>query len=115
MNIPPQEMFLYKGKWTLKIETILVDTIIRLKEETGWVLKEFPSYFMLTAGKEIESMTAVLFTVEEVAVRVEMLLLRYPTFKKLVTQDGVHWDLPTKCVIAAECVWKKICKKNAFA
>ncbi|KAL1560316.1 hypothetical protein AAHA92_10538 [Salvia divinorum] len=54
MNFSPQAMYLYKGKWTLEVDTILVDTLLRLKQETGWILKEFPSYFLLTAAKEIE-------------------------------------------------------------
>ncbi|KAL1544125.1 hypothetical protein AAHA92_21020 [Salvia divinorum] len=115
MNIPHQAWFLYKGKWFSKIDTILVDTIIRLKGETGWILKEFPSYFLSTSAKEINSKSVVQFTEVELATRIEAMHVRYWTFKEVLGQEGAYWDFSSKCVIADDCVWKKICKKNTFA
>ncbi|KAL1568815.1 hypothetical protein AAHA92_00376 [Salvia divinorum] len=93
MNFPPQYMFFYKGKWTPEMDTILVDTLLRLKGEAGWILEEFPSYFLLTAGKEIEEKEHVLLYEIELS----------------------NWDFRTKSVIAPEAVWGKMCKKNPLA
>ncbi|KAL1536837.1 hypothetical protein AAHA92_29420 [Salvia divinorum] len=114
MNLPPQATFLYEGLWTQEIDTTLVDTLVRLKRETGWLLKEFPSYFLLTAGQEIRDIFGVLFNEEELSGRVETLHARYKTFKEVLAQPGAHWDFPTKSVIAPDIMWEKICKKNPF-
>ena len=110
MNIPPQSKFLYEGKWSPLVDNILVDTIIRLKNMTAWTLLEFPSYFLLTAAKEIHTKTSVHFTEVELTDRVGKLHMRYRTFKELVAVDGVQWDMPTKYVSAEDWLWKRICK-----
>ncbi|KAL1567603.1 hypothetical protein AAHA92_03066 [Salvia divinorum] len=115
MNIPLQPHFLYKENWTLEIDTILVDTIIRLKEETGWTLQEFPNYFLMTATREIKAKLAVHFNEAELRARLKVLCLRYRTFKEVLRHKGTYWDMDAKCVDAADCVWTKILKNNAFA
>ena len=110
MNIPPQSKFFYKGKWSPLVDNILVDTIIRLKNMTGWTLMEFPSYFLLTAAKEIHTKTAQVFTKVELTDRVGTLHVRYRTFKALVAEHGVQWDIPTRFVSAEDWVWKQLCK-----
>ncbi|KAL1545930.1 hypothetical protein AAHA92_22598 [Salvia divinorum] len=115
MNIPLQSHFLYNGKWCADIDKVLVDTITKLKGDTGWAEHEFPSYFLLTAASEIEAKLAVHFSESELAIRMRLLALRYQTFKEVVRTKGTFWDMPFKCVIAADCVWKKILKNNAFA
>ncbi|KAG6396875.1 hypothetical protein SASPL_143033 [Salvia splendens] len=115
MNIPPQASFLYNGAWSPETDTILVDTLLRLKREMGWVLKEFPIYFLITAGREIEKRFGVRFLEEELSARVQALHTRYLTFKEVVRQPGARWDFPTKSVTAPENVWQKLCTRNPFA
>ncbi|KAL1563323.1 hypothetical protein AAHA92_05805 [Salvia divinorum] len=115
MNFPPQYMFFYKGKWTPEMDTILVDTLLRLKGETSWILEEFPSYFLLTAAKEIEEKEHVLLYEIELSNRVEALHTRYLAFKDLLAQKGAYWDFRTKSVIAPEAAWEKMCKKTRLA
>lgn len=98
LTIPPQSKHLYKGKWSPLVDNILVDTIIRLKNMTAWTLLEFPSYFLLTAAKEIHTKTSLHFIKVELADRVGTLHVRYRTFKDLVKEDGVQWDMPTRFV-----------------
>ncbi|KAL1558481.1 hypothetical protein AAHA92_08940 [Salvia divinorum] len=104
MNFPLRYMFFYKGKWTPEMDTILVDTLLRLKGETGWILEEFPSYFLLIAGKEIEEKEHMLLYDIELSNRVEALHTRYRTFKDLWRVRGAYWDFRTKSVIAPEAV-----------
>ncbi|KAL1536239.1 hypothetical protein AAHA92_28921 [Salvia divinorum] len=114
MNIPLQSHFLYNGKWCADIDKVLVDTITKLKGDTGWAEHEFPSYFLLTAASEIEAKLAVHFSESELAIRMRLLALRYRTFKEVVRTKGTFWDMPFKCVIAADCVWKKILKVSLW-
>ncbi|KAL1545563.1 hypothetical protein AAHA92_22272 [Salvia divinorum] len=115
MNIPQQSSFLYEGKWSPEIDIILVDTIISLKRETRWTLHEFPSWFLLTAVQEIEINIGVLFSEVDLCDRLEVLRVRYRTFKEVLGHCGAYWDMPSKCVIANNALWGKIFKKNSFA
>ncbi|KAL1550620.1 hypothetical protein AAHA92_18561 [Salvia divinorum] len=76
---------------------------------------EFPSYFLLTAAKEIKEKEEVLFYEIELSNRVEALRNRYTTFKELMAQDGAYWDFPSKKVVAPEAAWERVCKKNPLA
>ncbi|KAL1549623.1 hypothetical protein AAHA92_17703 [Salvia divinorum] len=115
MNIPLQLCFLYKKCWTPEIDTVLVDTIVRLKDQTKWVLTEFPNYFFFTAAKEIKNLRGTCFTEDELRKRVKFMQVRYQTFKEIINHEGAFWDMPSKSVIVADDVWIKIFKKNAFA
>ncbi|KAL1563230.1 hypothetical protein AAHA92_05720 [Salvia divinorum] len=84
MNLPPLATFLYEGLWTLEIDTTFVDTLVRLKHETGCLLKEFPSYFLLTVGQEIRDIFSVRFNEEELSACVKTLHARYKTFKEVL-------------------------------
>ena len=110
MNIPLQSVFLYKGLWSPENDSILVATLIRLKQETMWTLDEFPIYFLLTARKEIKAKTGADFTEAEMKKRVEFLKDRYKTFKKVTADNGTHWEMPFKVVVASDEVWTKIMK-----
>ncbi|KAL1545283.1 hypothetical protein AAHA92_22026 [Salvia divinorum] len=105
MDIHPQEAYFYSRKWDHEMDTVLVDMIMRMKGETGWVLKEFPCYFHMIAAYQILEKTAVLLTEEEVSDRLAVMHCRYRTFKDMLTQVGTVWDLPSKSVIAADSVW----------
>ncbi|KAL1564377.1 hypothetical protein AAHA92_06728 [Salvia divinorum] len=86
-------------------------------QASTWGLRdmEFPSYFLLTAAKEIEEKEEVLFYEIELSNRVEALRNRYTTFKELMAQDGAYWDFPSKKVVAPEAAWERVCKKNPLA
>lgn len=110
MNIPPQASYLYAGKWTLESDAILCESLVKLKKETGWLIKQFPSYFLATAGKQIEEKLGVQFDEFELIDRVDSLHTRYLTFKEVCRQKGVQWVPEIRSVIAPDCLWKKMCK-----
>ncbi|KAG6427852.1 hypothetical protein SASPL_112099 [Salvia splendens] len=115
MNIPRQAQFLYKGLWTPEGDDVLVNTLIRLKNETMWTLDEFPSYFLLTAMREIERKLGMTYTEWDLKARVKIMLLRYRTFKEVNAHRGTHWNRPEKIVTADDDVWKEIFEKNSYA
>ncbi|KAL1546014.1 hypothetical protein AAHA92_22673 [Salvia divinorum] len=115
MDIPLQEAYFYSGKWNHEMDTILVDTIMRMKGEMQWVLKVFPCYFHMIAADQIQEKTAVVLTEDDISDRLEVLHCRFRTFKNMVRETGVVWDLPSERVIAADYVWEKIFAKTTFA
>ncbi|KAL1569822.1 hypothetical protein AAHA92_01252 [Salvia divinorum] len=90
MDIPLQGHYVYNGKWHPKMDTVLANTILRLKEEMGWKQHEFPSYFLM------------------------VLALCYRTFKEVVAHKGMCWDRRDEFILATDCVWTRILKDNAF-
>ncbi|XP_041993312.1 uncharacterized protein LOC121743961 isoform X3 [Salvia splendens] len=65
--------------------------------------------------KQIEDKLVVQFDEFELVDRVDSLHTRYLTFKELCKQKGVQWVPETRAVIAPDCLWEKICKKNYLA
>ncbi|KAL1545161.1 hypothetical protein AAHA92_21915 [Salvia divinorum] len=114
MNIPPQAVFLYKGAWSPTCDTTFVDCLLTLKGETKWTRSVFPSWFLLTPAKEIKHNAGIMFSEKDLKDRAEVLQMRYHTFRYVLRQRGVTWDMPLKSVIALDEVWKKIFKLNKF-
>lgn len=110
MDIPPQNAFLYQGKWSPMIDNILIDTIMKLKGETKCTLDAFPSWFMMTATRRIESDTGVVCSEVELMERVDVLRTHYFTFRSLGRRRDAHWEQSTKSIIADDRVWEIILK-----
>ena len=110
MIIPPQAVYLYFGNWTPEIDELVLDMIIKLKGETQWMLDEFPSWFLMTAQREVLSKTNILFTEPELKQRLDFMKLRYTTFKALSRTHGAYYDVQAEFVRANDEVWERIFK-----
>lgn len=109
MDIPPQAVLLYKGKWTAACDNILLDSLLSRQSEPQCSNPLFPSWSLVRiAASEIKSIGGVSFTATEVDTRVGVLHSRYTTFKKVVKFPGARWDYPSKSVIASDQVWLQI-------
>ncbi|KAG6411708.1 hypothetical protein SASPL_129792 [Salvia splendens] len=92
MLIPQQAVYLYYGNWTLEIDEIVLNMIIKLKRETQWKFDEFPSSFILTAQHAVKTKTNILLTEVDIKQRLNFLKQRYTTFKAVVGYKGASYD-----------------------
>ncbi|KAG6433803.1 hypothetical protein SASPL_105420 [Salvia splendens] len=53
-DLPLQSSFLYRGKWTHEIDSIILDTLLRLKKEYECEGSVFPSHFIFEAQSLVE-------------------------------------------------------------
>lgn len=53
MIIPAQAAYLYYGNWLAEVDEIVLNTIIKLKQETRWMLPDFPHWLFTTTQKEL--------------------------------------------------------------
>ncbi|XP_042002433.1 uncharacterized protein LOC121751698 [Salvia splendens] len=115
MLIPQQAVYLYYGNWTLEIDEIVLNMIIKLKRETQWKLDEFPSSFILMAQHAVKTKTKILLTEVDIKQRLNFLKQRYTTFKAVVGYKGASYDVEAKFVRAPDEIWEEILKKTPFA
>ncbi|KAG6402885.1 hypothetical protein SASPL_135099 [Salvia splendens] len=114
MIIPPQASYLYYANWSTESDEIVLNTIIKLKQETRWMLPDFPSWFMMTAQWELKLTTGSMFTEAEIKQRMDFMKLWFKTFKG-VQMEGGFWDVGAKIIHANDDIWEKILKKTPFA
>lgn len=107
MIIPPQASYLYYANWSTEVDEIVLNTIIKLKQETTWMLPDFPQWFLMTAQRELQLNTGIMFTEVEIKQRMDFLKLRFKTFKGLQIQGG-SWDVGAKIIRANDEIWEKI-------
>ena len=110
LNLPGPAAFMYKGKWSAECDTTLVNCLVKLKSETQWTLNHFPSWFVLTAQRQIKQFEGVFFSESELHERVDLLHTRFKTFKAIINEKGAHWDVDNKYVRASDELWHKIIK-----
>ena len=110
MDIPPQNDFLYQGKWSPMIDDILVDTILKLQGELKCTVDAFPSWFMMSATLNIKTETGVVCSENELMERVDVLRKRYLTFRSIGRRHDTHCEPSTKSVVADDRVLELILK-----
>ncbi|XP_042006983.1 uncharacterized protein LOC121755694 isoform X5 [Salvia splendens] len=115
MFIPQQAVYLYYDNWTLEIDEIVLNMIIKLKRETQWKFDEFPSWFVLTVQHAVQTKTNILLTEVDIKQRLDFLKQRYTTFKEVVGYKGVSYDVEAKFVRVPDEIWVEIMKKTLFA
>lgn len=115
LNLPGPAAYYYTGKWSAVCDDALVKCLVTLKSETNWTLKHFPSWFLLTAQRQIDRHVGVFISEAELSQRVELLHTRYKTFKAVVRTHGAHWDMPNKYVRASDDLWHEIIKVSAVS
>lgn len=114
LNLPGPAAFFYVGKWSADCDDALVKCLMSLKSDTKWTLKHFPSWFLLTAQRQLERKQSVFFSETELSQRVEHLHKRYMTFKTIVHTNGAYWDQANKYIRASDDLWHKIIKVSVF-
>ncbi|XP_042006980.1 uncharacterized protein LOC121755694 isoform X2 [Salvia splendens] len=110
MFIPQQAVYLYYDNWTLEIDEIVLNMIIKLKRETQWKFDEFPSWFVLTVQHAVQTKTNILLTEVDIKQRLDFLKQRYTTFKEVVGYKGVSYDVEAKFVRVPDEIWVEIMK-----
>ncbi|KAL1568461.1 hypothetical protein AAHA92_00076 [Salvia divinorum] len=94
------------------MDTLLLSTMTRLhnvqclndESVSDAVLDEARTGINLYFGSEI--------TCADIVIRLELLKVRYNTFKEVVATPGVLWDLDEKIIIADDLTWKFIFRTN---
>lgn len=108
MNPPSQTSFLYMANWTPALDSLLCDTMTRLKIENDWDGTTYLSHFILAAESVIEHELAYKFIWTALTDRLHFLERRFKTFKEVLAVDGTEWDNRTNILIAGERVWTDI-------
>ncbi|KAL1545736.1 hypothetical protein AAHA92_22425 [Salvia divinorum] len=114
LNIPTQSVFLYKGKWTSRIDDLLITTTMRVKCDHPWPGSEVPSRVVFEVGSVVEKELGVKFTLLELSHGYLVVEQRYLTFKQVVAWLGTSWLTSVKLVVADDSLWKKIFQVHPF-
>lgn len=110
MLIPQQAVYLFYGNWTLEIDEIVLNVIIKLKRETQWKLDDFPTWFLMTVQHKVLTKTNILLTEMDIKQRLDFLKQSNTTFKATAGYKGASYDLQAKLVRATDEIWGKILK-----
>lgn len=108
MDIPPQAIFFFKGKWSVELDNQLLSELVRVKEEQGEIHSGLADEALIDARAKVEAVAAIKFNIDELQARVHFLASRYEIFHVLVSTPGVCWYPNLKVVDAADIVWGKV-------
>lgn len=110
MNIPPQYVFLYKGKWTPPLDTLMLSTIISSRDDARWQGNDIPPSVVDAYGRALKHEFGIDFSSTELSNRPQVLHSRYYTFKEVTRTSGVYWAGEYNFVSADDSVWSEIIK-----
>ncbi|XP_047966526.1 uncharacterized protein LOC125210929 isoform X2 [Salvia hispanica] len=114
MNIPLQDVFFYQGNWNPRMDTLMLSTIIRFRDNACWEGSNIPPWVLNECGLAIQGEFGIELTISELTDRLRHLQSRHHTFKEVVHTTGASWVQRQNFVAAADCVWDEILK-NTFA
>lgn len=103
--LPHQSSFLYQTNWNHEIDTMILQILIRLKQESGCEGTVFPSHFIFEVKSVIENELGQSFEWYELVDRIHFLERRYKTFDELVHLEGTYWNPVTNTVIVTTNTW----------
>ncbi|KAG6390791.1 hypothetical protein SASPL_148536 [Salvia splendens] len=115
LELPTQSVLLYKGKWTIRIDDLLISTTLRFKCDHPWPGTDIPNTLVNAACAAVEKELGVKFTQLEISYRYLFLEQRYLIFEQVVAWAGTTWVPSVKIVVATDCLWKDIFKVHPFA
>ncbi|XP_047939802.1 uncharacterized protein LOC125187257 [Salvia hispanica] len=115
LQVPQQSTFFYRGKWCREMDTLLLSTLINLRNGRDWEDGNVPNEVICNVRGVINSPFGSDLSSEEISVRVKVLKARYTTFKKVIATTGVVWHMEDKVATADDSVWKDIFKLNSTA
>ena len=110
MNIHPQAMYLYKGKWSPQADDLLLSTAMQVKSTLHDNHMGVPDGAIFEAGVKMVSDLGVHFSLSEMKERVTLYEARYRTFKRVVATPGARWDTTNKVVDASDAIWAEMLK-----
>ncbi|XP_042067473.1 uncharacterized protein LOC121810814 [Salvia splendens] len=114
-NIPPQDSFLYKGRWTAEVDSVMLSVIIREKRANNWSGTVIPIPVLEEAVATISLETGVSFTWRELYERFQFMEKRYHAFNLVTRTRGVSWYVHSNTIIGPEPTWKALFQKNQLA
>lgn len=104
-GFPLQSCFLYQGKWSQKIDSIITKTLVRLKKEYDCEGSVFPSHFIFEVQSLVEYHVGVTFEWWELVDRIHFLARRYRTFCELIHIEGTCWNEATNGMTVSSNTW----------
>ncbi|KAL1539721.1 hypothetical protein AAHA92_24172 [Salvia divinorum] len=111
-KIHNQSFFLYESNCTPAIDSLLVGTILRLKQSSRWDGTVFPSHFILQAEAAIEHELGYAFEWSDLYDRLHFLEKRYKTFKEILEMQGTYWNAHTNTLIVMDQAWSELLQRN---
>ncbi|KAL1553428.1 hypothetical protein AAHA92_14107 [Salvia divinorum] len=97
------------------MDTMLLSNVLKLSK--GWRSNEVTvgKTVLVEVCKVINDHFRSELTCGDLAIRLELLKVRYNTFKEVVATPGVQWDLDEKMILADDSTWKFIFQTNPFS
>ncbi|KAG6433132.1 hypothetical protein SASPL_104740 [Salvia splendens] len=124
MNIRPQALFFYRGKWPANLDDQLLTTVVRMKDELHVEGSVIPEETLVEARAKIEARFGkgedrgslwFGFTSDECQERLQFLHTRLETFNVVVSTPNVWWSSKLKVVDATDSVWSQLLKCHPLA
>ncbi|KAG6427637.1 hypothetical protein SASPL_111883 [Salvia splendens] len=113
MDIPPQDLFFFKGKWSVELDDQLIATLVGMKEELREEWPSIPNEVLVVASMKVDAVSSIKLSIEELKDRVQFLATRYETFHAVVSTPGVLWYPNLKVVDAVDSVWVQLMKESS--
>ena len=86
--IPLQASFFYKGKWTPKLDSMLVTTIVSIRRSHSWEGNEVPTWVLAKVERVFMGEPGAPMTAIDLSLRLKVFEHRYATFKAIVAIEG---------------------------
>ena len=110
LEIPPQSVFLYNGKWTQEVDNLLLTTMIRLRDASNWSGFVIPTHFLMEASDVVYEKFKIRFTRHELYDRLQSLENRFRSFNNVIDVSGVIWNANPNTITASDDIWRSIFK-----
>ncbi|XP_057769245.1 uncharacterized protein LOC130989302 [Salvia miltiorrhiza] len=117
MTFPPkgsQALYLYPLKWDSDKDKLLISCLIEKIDECNPSPPHLSPHALIHAMKSLNSQLQAGVNLNEVEGRVAFLHDRYVCFKYLSNLPETQWDQGSNVVHAADEVWSRLFKENAF-
>ncbi|KAG6394994.1 hypothetical protein SASPL_145585 [Salvia splendens] len=104
-NIPRQETFFYKAKWSAEVDSVLLSVIVWAKNMGRWSGSVIPIAILQEVIESIQSETGVSFSWLELYERYQFLEQCFHAFKLVWQTRGVYWNMQSNMVISPNSAW----------
>ena len=83
-EVPQQDMFFYRGKWTREMDVMLLSTLISLRRDRTRENGNVPDDVLRSLCSIMKPPFGADLTSEEISICVQLLRARHKRFKKLI-------------------------------
>ena len=87
---------------------MFIDTMLRLKQEVGWIGEDYPTSLMGQVVRGIREKCGISFSEPSIIIRISFLSVRRKTFHDIIHTRGTYWDRVDNFVYAVDSVWNGI-------